>query len=781
MNENLKIIAEFVDKASAGIKNVTSLMGEFAKGMKEGAAAELKLIEAEKEHEKQLKKTAGPMDEMVGKLKTLALAFVSVKVVVDGFVDAIKEADKLDDLSDKTGISASSLKDLGYAAKIGGSSLEGLVSAFDKLGRNADRSEEETSKQAKTFAQLGVDAKDANGNLKSSEQLFNDLADAFKNIKDGPEKSAAAFRLFGGEAKNLLPLLNRGSEGIAALKKESQELGNVAPGAFDSFAKASGDLFDNIDKVKTVFSGFFTNLSAELVPVLNIIIEQFVNSAKEGGLLRDVLNGIQAVFSNVLIPAIKVAAVIFDAFTTTVKIAGKGIGAFFALIGAVASGDFAGAKAIVNAYGEDVAQAANEHVAFANKMALAGHEAVKLATDLDKPKKQITSITKATKETKSALAEMVEQLKIAAQSGGNESAKQLMEAQLKYRQDIKKGLNPAVEKQLLAEAAAWILLAQNVKKAAAEQEAYQAVRDDLANYADETALLQYEATLVGKSADERARLTQAYKDNIEVRKQVAKLGDTDVVNVANDIRNAQAVRAEAKKASEDAKISADIFDASLGQLQENFTKRVTIALKLYEDGKITIDDFTKYQQAQYDILLNYSKKTADETTVFWQEAAKNVQNAFADFFFDAMQGKLSDLVGNFKKAIDKMVANALAAKLASALFGGSFEKTGELGGAAGSGLAWLSTLFGGFRATGGTVEAGKIYAINENTPNSELWMPESNGTVIPDASAIGMGGGTNINLTVQTIDAKSFVSHLGTVDRELTKMVANGRQKYNIK
>jgi len=34
VNENLKIIAEFVDKASAGLKNVTSLMGEFATGMK---------------------------------------------------------------------------------------------------------------------------------------------------------------------------------------------------------------------------------------------------------------------------------------------------------------------------------------------------------------------------------------------------------------------------------------------------------------------------------------------------------------------------------------------------------------------------------------------------------------------------------------------------------------------------------------------------------------------------------------------------------------------------
>ena len=250
MNDSFKIIAEFIDQATGPLKQLVGTVGEFAQGLKEGAVAELKAIEANRKLAESAKKTQSPVQELEGRVKSLAAQYLAISSVMAGFANAVAEADKLDDLAEKTGISAGNLKELSYAAKIGGSSLEGLLGAMDKLGRASDKSDEEMSKQAQTFKQLGVEAANTDGSLKNSEQLMMELADAFAGMEDGPEKSAAAFRLFGSEAKNLLPLLSKGSEEFKRLKEESRQLSGVSEQGFSKFAATSAELMDNFDKLR---------------------------------------------------------------------------------------------------------------------------------------------------------------------------------------------------------------------------------------------------------------------------------------------------------------------------------------------------------------------------------------------------------------------------------------------------------------------------------------------------------------------------------------------------
>ncbi len=54
----------------------------------------------------------------------------------------------------------------------------------------------------------------------------------------------------------------------------------------------------------------------------------------------------------------------------------------------------------------------------------------------------------------------------------------------------------------------------------------------------------------------------------------------------------------------------------------------------------------------------------------------------------------------------------------------------------------ISNAFGGFRAEGGSVTAGKAYVVGEQ--GAEMFVPRSNGTIVPNG---GMGGST-INITV---------------------------------
>jgi hypothetical protein len=61
----------------------------------------------------------------------------------------------------------------------------------------------------------------------------------------------------------------------------------------------------------------------------------------------------------------------------------------------------------------------------------------------------------------------------------------------------------------------------------------------------------------------------------------------------------------------------------------------------------------------------------------------------------------------------------------------------------------ISSAFGGFRAAGGAVSAGKSYVVGEQ--GAEMFVPSSNGTIVPNG---GMGGST-FNITVNgAIDAE---------------------------
>lgn len=99
-------------------------------------------------------------------------------------------------------------------------------------------------------------------------------------------------------------------------------------------------------------------------------------------------------------------------------------------------------------------------------------------------------------------------------------------------------------------------------------------------------------------------------------------------------------------------------------------------------------------------LAKGHKVVSDEIAEFWKQAAANIQDSLSGLLFDVMQGKLNDMAGRFKAAMDKMVADALAARANVALFGEGFGKNGEIGGLIGKGLAALG-LGGGAAASAG--------------------------------------------------------------------------------
>lgn len=679
----VKLLFQADDQASPEIKKLQGLTGEFLGGVVKGAAA-------------------------------AAAAFVSVQAAFEGFSAAIARADALDDLSEKTGIASDKLSELAFAARVGaGGDVNTLAGAFRFLTKSMSQTEQESSKQAEAFKKIGVSATDAQGNLRATDEVFADIADKFQGLAAGPEKAALALELFGGRGTELIPILNLGRQGIEDLRKEAEELGLIIP---PEQAAAAGQFGDNLERLKSVFDGLFNALTAQVVPVLNQVIDAIVMSAREGGTLRAVLDGIILVFNGALVPAGKVVIAIFNGFVAALRLAGRALGAVAAGLVQLFSGNFAGAKAAVSGLGDDFKQTAAEVAEFQRKLfetpqpaAAAGSAADGLTTRLNRTKT-------AAKEVKSELEGFIATLQRTNVTFGltDEQIAQF-DAASKYLRDLQAGVNPQRAQQLYQEA---------------------------------TALIQQNAAL---------------KANAEAAKESEK---------ALTDRNK-----EVQRAAEEAKRELDALLAGTSQvLFESVQRNILILDEALADGKIKYEQYIEAIALQYDRLAVKNKETGNEIQEFWKSAAEGIQGNLQTFFFDALQGDFGNLGESIKRTIDQIIAQILAARAAAALFGQNFAK-GEIGGFVGQGL---SALFGRATGGGVQAGRAYMVGERGPEPfipnvNGRVISNREAAEIMGGGSAK-----QTVQVTIQTMDANSFTQNLSRFKRELAEVMTDARVSYRM-
>lgn len=96
------------------------------------------------------------------------------------------------------------------------------------------------------------------------------------------------------------------------------------------------------------------------------------------------------------------------------------------------------------------------------------------------------------------------------------------------------------------------------------------------------------------------------------------------------------------------------------------------------------------------------------------------------------------------------------------------------------GIAIADTLVQ-FRENGGPVEAGKPYIVGEKRP--ELFIPDRNGTILPDTSALNGGGETvnqysiSVSMPISATDAKSFEGRIDEMTNRIHQNLSRGIKK----
>lgn len=230
--------------------------------------------------DRSLKQTGRSFDDLERKArqvavtmgKTLATAAAALAVSLGvAFRAGIQSASELVRTSEQLGIPIEKLGELRFAAEQSSVKFETLTEAVNKLNvQMAAIARGEVSQASAAFEALGIAVQGADGSLRPVAEVLGDVATKLATFRDGTNKSAIAVALFGEQGSKLLPLLNKGADGIEKMGAEARKVGLVLDEETTRKAAAAGK---EIERIGNDFSALGQKLAAEALPALTAFRE----------------------------------------------------------------------------------------------------------------------------------------------------------------------------------------------------------------------------------------------------------------------------------------------------------------------------------------------------------------------------------------------------------------------------------------------------------------------------------------------------------------------------
>lgn len=246
---NLRVLIEAVDRATRPLRGISRGIQALVRPAKIAGLAVVSLG-------RDLRNMA-----LMGAAAVTAVGF-SLYRMTQAAVDA---GDAALLASQKTGVQIESYQRLAYAARMAGVETSGFDDSLKFLNLSIDAAGRGSKTDARAFAQLGVTIKDVHGQVKPTERLMFEVAERFKTLPDGAQKTAIAMALFGRSGVDLIPMLNEGGEKMREWGDEAQRAGLIMS---EQTARNADELNDSLDSLKGGIAGLSVSIVSGLLPDL---------------------------------------------------------------------------------------------------------------------------------------------------------------------------------------------------------------------------------------------------------------------------------------------------------------------------------------------------------------------------------------------------------------------------------------------------------------------------------------------------------------------------------
>lgn len=182
--------------------------------------------------------------------------------------------------SSVTGQSAESLQEFDYAAEMIGVSSDRIRDSLKETTNKMQEARDGNEATAAAYAKLGVSITDANGNLRSAEDVFYDTIDALGQMENRTERDALAMDLMSESAQELNPLIDAGSGALKKYADEAHDMGYVLDNEALTALTEVDDAYQRLQKSQESAKN---QLSAEFAPYLTEFYEKITKLIKDGG------------------------------------------------------------------------------------------------------------------------------------------------------------------------------------------------------------------------------------------------------------------------------------------------------------------------------------------------------------------------------------------------------------------------------------------------------------------------------------------------------------------
>ncbi len=227
-------------------------------------------------------KFSGAFDKLISRLpslKTLAIgaaaAFAGTGAAIFAMAKSTATAyDSVQKLSDQLGISTEFISSYSFAADIAGIKQQTFTKSIQMLQVRIGEASRGIGEGKDAFEALGVELVKTNGELKTSEDLLPDLAEAFHNMSNATERAEAASKIFGQRGISMLQMFKDGKEGLAEMTEEAEKFGLVVSAQAGANA---AEFNDSLTRLTGSLTGLKNKMAEEVMPTITGLANRFAD------------------------------------------------------------------------------------------------------------------------------------------------------------------------------------------------------------------------------------------------------------------------------------------------------------------------------------------------------------------------------------------------------------------------------------------------------------------------------------------------------------------------
>ena len=224
-----------------------------------------------------VQRSVSGLSKSFGSLKGSIAGLLGVAALGGLSKSLLTTADRIDKVSQQTGVATDDLQKFQFAASQSGVSTEGLNKSLQTLAKRSGEVVMEGGEFEKVFNNLGISLTDADGKTRDLTDIFYQAVSAISKLESQAEKAAAANDLFGRSGVELLPLLNQGEARVRKYGDSLEKAGGIMSSTFVTGAAKTNDA---IDKTTRVLKVGFSSILEALLPMIQGFAKTLVEFSK---------------------------------------------------------------------------------------------------------------------------------------------------------------------------------------------------------------------------------------------------------------------------------------------------------------------------------------------------------------------------------------------------------------------------------------------------------------------------------------------------------------------